>query len=127
EAVVAAPGPAPLLSEARDRAREPDRDGGVERADVDAELQRVRRGDAEQVALDQPALDLAALGGRVAGAIGGEAARRLAVDALGGEAVDELSSLPALDEADGSLLALDQVGHQAGSLAERTRPDTEVG
>ena len=63
EPVPAAAGAAPLLAQARDRAREADRDHRVEQADVDAELERVRRGHAEQLALDEPPLDLAALRG----------------------------------------------------------------
>ena len=46
--------PSPLLAERRDRAREADGDRAVEEADVDPELERVRRGHSEQVALDQP-------------------------------------------------------------------------
>ena len=57
-------------------------DGGVERADVDAELERVGRDDGEQLAVDQPALELAALLRRVAGAVGrdalGQPGRRVA-------------------------------------------------
>ena len=69
EAAVAPPGPPPLLAERRDRAREADRDRAVEEADVDPELERVGRRDAEQIALDEPPLDLAPLLGRVAGAV----------------------------------------------------------
>ena len=72
EAVLAAAGASPLLAQARDRAGEADRDRAVEVADVDPELERVGRGDAEQLALDEPPLDLAALLRRVAGAVRGE-------------------------------------------------------
>src|SRR3954470_24735678 len=58
EAVSAAAGATPLLAQRRDRAGEADRDHGVEEADVDAELERVRRRDAEQLALGEPPLDL---------------------------------------------------------------------
>ena len=75
EPVAAPAGPAPLLAQARDGPGEADRDGAVEQADVDAELERVRRGDAEQLALHQPALDLAPLRGGVPGAVGREARR----------------------------------------------------
>ena len=63
----------PLLPERRDRAREADADHGVEEADVDPELERVRRRHAEQVAAGEPALDLPSLRGRVAGAVGRQA------------------------------------------------------
>ena len=71
--MAAAAGASPLLAEARDRAGKADRDGGVEVADVDPELERVGRGDAEELALDEPPLDLAPLLRRVAGAVGSEA------------------------------------------------------
>ena len=63
-------GPAPHLAQAGHRAREGDADRRVELADVDAELQRVGGHDTEQLAAGQPALDLVALGGRVAGPVG---------------------------------------------------------
>ncbi len=59
----------PLLAQAGDRAREAHRDHAVEQADVDAELERVRRGHAEQLAGGEPPLDVAPLRGRVPGAI----------------------------------------------------------
>ena len=46
----AAPGAAPHLAQRGDRARERHADRGVERADVDAQLQRVGGDDAEQLA-----------------------------------------------------------------------------
>ena len=61
EPVAAPAGAAPLLAQRRDRAREADRDHRVEQADVDPELERVGRRDAEQLALGEPPLDLAAL------------------------------------------------------------------
>src|SRR5262249_26146720 len=70
EPVPAAPGAAPLLAQARDRPREPHRDDRVEEADVDPKLERVRRGDAEQLAGGQALLDPAALRRRVAGTVG---------------------------------------------------------
>ena len=47
EALAAAPGAAPLLAQARDRAGEADRERAVEQADVDAELERLGRDHAE--------------------------------------------------------------------------------
>ena len=64
--VPAPPGASPLLPQARDGAREADRDRAVEQPDVDPELERVRRRDAEQLALDEPTLDVAPLRRRVA-------------------------------------------------------------
>ena len=82
QAVAAAPGASPLLAQARDRAREADRDGAVEEADVDAELERVGGRHAEQLALDQAPLDLPPLGGRVAGAVRREPRGGLRVEPL---------------------------------------------
>ena len=79
EAAAAAAGAAPHLPQARDGAGERDADRRVERADVDAELQRVGGDDAEQLALDEPALQLAPLLGRVAGAVGRDPVRQLRV------------------------------------------------
>ena len=55
EPVAAAAGSSPLLAQARDRAGEADRDHRVERSDVDAELERIRRAHAEQLALRRAA------------------------------------------------------------------------
>ena len=76
EPVAAPPGSAPLLAQARDRAGEADRDHAVEQADVDPELERVRRAHAEQLAREEPLLDLAPLRGRVAGPVRRERATR---------------------------------------------------
>ena len=127
DAVSAAPRAAPLLAQRRDRAGERDRDRAVERADVDPELERVGRGDAEQLAGHQPPLDLAPLRGRVAGAVGREPLRGLRVHALDGEAVDQLDRLAALREADRAQAALREAGEQPRRLAERARPQPELG
>ena len=88
------------------------------------ELERVRRGDAEQLALEQPPLDLAPLRGRVAGAVGRE--RRVVPEPVGGEAVDQLGRAPALGEAERAQAARDEVGQQPRRLAERARSQAEL-
>ena len=55
--------PAPLLAQTGDGARKPHRDHAVEQADVDAELERIRRGDTEQLAGGEPLLDVASRAG----------------------------------------------------------------
>ncbi len=88
-------GPPPHLPEARDRARERDADRGVELADVDPELERIGRDDAEQLSGGEPPLDVLTLGGRVAGAI-----RRDPLGELGVEPVARvlrISSIPLRD------------------------------
>src|SRR6476469_6500057 len=72
EAATAAAGASPLLAQRRNRAREADRDHAVEQADVDAELERIRRRDSEQLAVLQSALDVAALLCGVTGPVGRE-------------------------------------------------------
>ena len=61
EPLAAAAGPPPHLPQAGDGAGEADADRRVELADVDPELERVRRDDREQVARAEPRLDLAPL------------------------------------------------------------------
>ena len=73
EALAAAAGAAPLLAQARDRAREADRDRAVEQADVDAQLERLGRDDAEQLPGHEVALDAPPLLGGVARAVRREA------------------------------------------------------
>ena len=61
--------PTGLLAKAGQRVREADGDDGVEAADVDAELERRRRDDAEQPAGEHLLLDLAPVLGVVAGPV----------------------------------------------------------
>ena len=117
----------PLLPERGDGSREADRDRAVEEADVDPELERVRRRHAEELALDEPPLDLAPLLGGVAGAVRGEPARGRGVDALGGEAVDQLGRLAALREADRPQPARRELGEEPRRVAERARAQAELG
>ena len=95
---LAAPRAPPHLAQARHRAGEGHAQGGVEVADVDAELERVGRHHREQVALGEPQLDLAPLGRRVAGAVGGDPLREVAAAGLletrPREALDQLDAAP---------------------------------
>ena len=70
EAAAATARAAPHLLQRGDGARERHADRGVQRADVDAELQRVGGHHAEQLAADEPSLELAPLLRGVAGAVG---------------------------------------------------------
>src|SRR6185369_7199876 len=123
EAVAAAARAAPLLAKAGDRTGEAHRDDAVEQADVDAELERVRRRDAEQLARGEPLLDIAALRGRVAGAVRGEPAR--VAEPVGGEAVDQLGGLAALGEEERPQVARDELAEHARALAERRCPEAK--
>ena len=69
----APPGAAEALPRGRDRARVARAHDRVELADVDPELERVRRHDAEDLAFAQPPLDVAPLLGKVAAAVGHDA------------------------------------------------------
>ena len=124
EAVVSPTRSSPLLAQARHGSGKPDADDAVEQADVDTELERIRGAHAEQVAADEPLLDLPALCGRVAGPVRGEP-RRIP-EALRGEAVDELRRLAALGEAERPDPALDERRHQPRGLAEWARAQAEL-
>ena len=78
----AAAGAAPHLAQRGDGARERHADRRVERADVDAELERVGGHHAEQLALEQLVLELAPLLRRVAGAVGGDPVGQVAAAAV---------------------------------------------
>src|SRR5690349_4348801 len=114
--MAAATGTAPLLAQARDRARETDRDDGVEQADVDPQLEGVGGGDAEQLAGREALLDLSPLRGCVAGAVGREAAG--VAEPVCGKAVDQLRGLAALCEKERSQVARDELSEHARALAE---------
>ena len=97
---------------------ERDDDRGVQRADVDPQLQRIGRDDREQLAAHETPLELAALLGRVAGAVGDHEVRELRV----GEADhprDELDRLARLDEADRARAAPCELADDLGRFAER--------
>ena len=119
-------GPPPHLPQARDRAGEGDADRRVQLPDVDPELERIRGDHREQLAGRQPGLDLAALLGRVAGAVGGDSLCELGAAELlepgAGKALDQLDSPPAAQEADRSHPLADQVGQQLGGLGEDRAP-----
>ena len=74
--LVAPAGPAELLPRRGDRARVAGQDRRVEPADVDAELERVRRDDAEDLAVAQAALDRPPLRRQIAAAIAADARPR---------------------------------------------------
>src|SRR5215203_5912825 len=92
----AAPGSAPLLPDGGDAPRIPAAHRRVQRTHVHAQLQGVRRDDAEEFAAEKAALYLAAFADGVAGAVGGDAPRQLRPQPVGGVAVDQLSRLAAL-------------------------------
>ena len=120
------PGASPLLPQRRDRPRETDGDRAVEQADVDAELERVGRGHAQQLALDEPPLDLASLLRRVPGAVRGKPPRGLRVESVAGEAMDELGRLPALREADHPEATADQPRQELARVAEWARARAQL-
>ena len=132
EAAAATARAAPHLPQRRDRPRERHAHGRVERADVDAELERVGRDDREQVAVRQLRLELAALLRRVAGAVGRDAVgeRRavgvgLAVELEPGEPGDELDRLARLDEADRPRPLAHELGDELGRLGQRAAAELQ--
>ena len=125
--VAPASGAAPHLLQAGDRAREGDADRRVELADVDPELERVGGDHREQVAEGEPALDLAPLLRRVAGAVGRDPRRQPGFAELlephPGEPLDQLDPAPALEKADRPRAVDDQVGEHLRRLGEHRAPD----
>ncbi len=127
EPVPAPAGAPPLLAQARDRAGEADRDRAVQEADVDPELERIGRRHAEQLTLDEPALDLTSLLRRVSGAIRSKPGCLLRIsEPLDREAVDELGRAPRLGEADRAQAARYEIGHQSRGLAESACAQAEL-
>ena len=112
-------GAPPHLAQRGDRAREGHAHRRVERADVDAELERVGGDDGQQVAVGQARLELAALLGGVAGAVGGDAVLELGAQLLAHDARHQLDRLARLDEADRPRPLAHQLGHDVGRLAQR--------
>ena len=124
KAVSAAAGAPPLLAKAGHGPREADRDDAVQRADVDAELERVGRAHAEQLAREEPLLDLAPLRRGVAGSIRRE--ERTVTEALGGQPVDQLRGAAALGEDERPLALGHQLGEQLRALGERAAAQAEL-
>ena len=122
---VAVPSPrAPgLLPHRSARARVAGQHGGVERADVDAELECVRRRDREQFAVRQLPLELPTILGQVAGAIRLDPRALLRVAHVAtGELGQQLRGSPRPGEADRADVVLDQPRHQPRRLGERAPP-----
>ncbi len=121
----AATGPADLLPQCGAGAGEAREQDGVEAADVDAELERVGRGQAEQSPGTQRLLELATLLGEVAAAVGGDLVDERGIDlreqAPGGQG-DGLGSAARPDEGEGAHPVDDQVGQQVGDLARGRAP-----
>ena len=76
-------GPAELLPGRRDGSRVAGKDRDIEATDVDAELERVGRDDAEDLAVAQAVLDRPSLGRQVAAAVAADAAARAVALAQG--------------------------------------------
>ena len=97
-------GPAPPLTQARHRAWEPGDERDVEAADVDAQLERLRRHHGVELVREQPSLDVAPLLRRVAGAVGlhavGRAAAAAVLEAAADVSVHELRRLARRRERD---------------------------
>ena len=114
-------GAAHLLPQRGAGAREAGEQDGVEAADVDAELERVGRGQAEQPPRAERLLELATLLGQVAAAVGRHLVDQRRVD-LGEQAArgqrDRLGAAPGADEGEGAHPLDDEVGEQVGDLAD---------
>jgi hypothetical protein len=130
EPAPAAAGAPPLLAQARHRPWERHADRGVEHADVDPELERVGGDDAEQLAVDELALELAPLLRRVAGAVGRDALGQLGVaevvERVLGELRHQLDRLARLHEDDRARALDDELGQQVGRLGQNRAPGAEL-
>ena len=116
----------PLLPQACDGPWKPDRDRAIEQPDVDTQLERARRGNTKELAIDEPLLDVTALLGCVAGAIRGEAPGEGGVEPLARDAVDDLRRPPALGEHDRPQTAGDELCEQPTGVTERARTQPEL-
>ena len=126
----APPRAAPLLPQRCHPSGKADADGAVQQADVHAQLERAGGDHAQQPALGQPGLDLAALLGGVSGAVGRDPRRQLGrvqQQALAGVAVHQLAGLARLREHDRAQPARDQPHHQRCGLAQRAGADAQLG
>ena len=116
-------GPAPALPQARDRAGEAGDERDVEAADVDAELERLRRDHGVELVVEQAPLDVAALLGRVAGAVGLDPARLAApaavLEAAADVPVHELRRLARRRERDHPRARQHALGGDVARLGER--------
>ena len=118
----AAAGPPDLLPERRPGAGEAGDQHRVEAADVDAELEGVGGGQADQVAPAQRGLERAALLGEVAAAVGRDPAGQRRVDLgeqLGRGRRHLLGAAARADERERAHVLGDQVGEQVGDLGRR--------
>ena len=121
------PGPARLLPERGQRAGEALEDDGVETGDVDAELEGVGGGHAEQLPPGQRRLQLPALLGEVAAPVGGHgtgqaAGAQVVAEAALGLAGDQFGAAAAGGEGDRPQAAADQAGQQPTDLGGGRRP-----
>ena len=120
EPVAAATRAAPLLTQGCNRPGEADGDHRVQQADVNTELERIRGGDAEQLPVGEPPLDLSSLVCGVAGAIRREAA--VVAEPFGGETVDQLGRLAAFRERQRAQASIDEHRLQPRCFGERGGP-----
>lgn len=128
ESVVgAATGPARLLAERRDRPRKGGKDGGIEPADIDPELEGARRHDAGELTGEEAPLGLPALRRKVSGPIRGDSVGEVGGEPLPGPAVDELGPLPVPGEDDGGDAGRDEVDEGVGRHGESRSAEGVVG
>ena len=97
----------------------------VEQADVDPELERVRRA-RRRAARPRRAAARSRAAARACSRRGRARARRVVAEPVGGEAVDQLGGAAALGEAERAQAARDEVGQQPRRLAERARAQAEL-
>jgi hypothetical protein len=113
------PGPPGLLPHRGSRPRVADENGGVEGADVDPQLQRVRGRDGDQLVARELALELAAVLWQVAGPVGLDLALELAGQLAARELGQELGGAPGPREPDRFHALLGQAPHEDRRVGQR--------
>ena len=120
---VPSPGASRLLPHRRAGSRVAGEHRGVERADVDPELQRARRGDREEVAVGELAFDLPPVLGEVACSVALDARAGLRLGHVPpGELGEQLGGAPRPREPDRANVAVGEPAHEPRRLAQRAAP-----
>jgi hypothetical protein len=99
-----------------------DEDRGVERTDVDAELERVRRRDRDEVPVGQLAFQFAPVLGEVARAVGLDARSEVGRDLAAREVGEQFRRAPRAGEADRPDALVGQSADEGGRLRQRAPP-----
>ena len=124
-ALVAPTGPSPHLPEAGHRSGKGHADRRIELADVDPQLERVGGDYSQQLTVAETPLDLLALAGGVASAIGRDPLGQLRLQTVHGVTQDQLHALARFHEADRPRTGGDQFREQLRGLRQSRAAQAE--